>query len=113
MMRERLKILFLCTEPAGYLVNCIQTLSREFETQVRVVHWPVSASAPFEIHTDGIEAMNTASVTREKLIDFTIGFSPVLVFVAGWVDKDYLNIAKQLRKQGAIVVCGLDNPWKG
>jgi len=48
-----------------------------------------------------------------QLEEHCLSFAPDLVYVAGWVDKDYKKIARRLKERGTIVVSGLDNVWKG
>jgi glycosyltransferase involved in cell wall biosynthesis len=106
-------ILFLCTELAGYLINCIEEVRKNVEGEIRVVHWPANSVAPFEHEMHGIIVVNKSDVKPDKLIQQCIQFKPQLVYVAGWMDNDYLVICKALKHKGTIVVNGLDNPWKG
>lgn len=108
-----MKILFLCTRLAGYFINCIQTLKEETNADIVVIHWPADASAPFDFQLDQFRAIDKSRVSATELKDTCLDFSPQIVYVGGWVDKDYLVIAKNLRAQGAVVVGGIDNPWNG
>lgn len=107
------KVLFLCTEPAGYFLNCIRLLHQDGDSLIKVVHWPVISNAPFTIDLPGIDVEEKSSYSISELIERCISFGPDLVYVAGWIDHTYLRIAKLLRSTGSVVIGGLDNPWKG
>lgn len=108
-----IKILFLCTQLAGYFANCIRTLNAERDASIKVVHWPVAANAPFHLDLGQCEVADKSNLSANELEYECLTFKPDIVYVAGWVDKDYLKLAKVLRKNGAIVIGGLDNPWRG
>lgn len=107
------KVLFLCSELAGYLANCIQLAHETTSAQILIVQRPTSSVAPFKHSLTGIERIKKNERTPSELFSYCILFSPDIVYVAGWTDKDYLKIAKYFKKKGVPVICGLDNPWKG
>lgn len=113
LQRKEIKILFLCTELAGYFVNCIRTLKSETVASIKVVHWPVAASAPFHFEPGLFDTSDKSKLSTEQLRVACLSFNPEIVYVAGWADKDYLKLARELRRNGAVVVGGLDNAWRG
>src|SRR5688572_9460546 len=108
-----MRILFLCTRLAGYFINCIQTLKEETKADILLVHWPADKNAPFDFILDQFKATDKNCISTKELKDMCIHFKPEIVYLGGWVDKDYLMIAKRLRAQGSVVIGGLDNPWYG
>ena len=38
---------------------------------------------------------------------------PQITVVSGWVDKEYLKVARKLRTGGKVVICSLDGQWHG
>lgn len=104
-------ILFLCTRLAGYFVNCIQTLKDEAE--IMIIHWPVAANAPFHFDLGHLDVSDKSSLSAEQLRTTCLAFNPEVVYIAGWADKDYLKLGRELRNQGAVVIGGLDNVWRG
>jgi glycosyltransferase involved in cell wall biosynthesis len=108
-----MKALFLCTELAGYFSNCISLLHKSHPVEIKVVLYPRADSAPFDIHLAGIELIDRRDLSGDKLVAYCMKFEPDIVYVAGWIDRDYKRIARKLKLKGKVIVCGLDNEWKG
>ncbi len=108
-----MKVLFLCSELAGYFSNCVQQLKEEAQCEILLVQWPNSNKAPFEHSLTGIELIDKSSLTRVNLMQLVENFNPDIVYVSGWMDSDYKRISRKLKRKGAIVICGLDNIWRG
>ena len=108
-----MKILFLCSELAGYFINCIQLLQRQDDVIVKLVCYPVIEDAPFLFDTKGIEVYQKNSMSRSDLLRISFDFNPDLMYVAGWSDRDYFFVTRHLKARGTMIVCGMDNPWTG
>lgn len=108
-----MKALFLCTELAGYFGNCIYLLHQSQSVEIKVVLYPRAASAPFNIHLADIELIDRNALAGDKLLAHCLTFDPDIVYIAGWVDQDYKRIVRRLKLKEKIIVCGLDNEWKG
>lgn len=108
-----MNILFLCTELAGYFVNCIHQLQSQYVCTITVIHYPRSKNAPFEIESTEIKMITVDTLTRKELKEMCISFQPAIVYVGGWVNKDYVAAAKALKRMGSVVIGGMDNTWKG
>ncbi|SMO35261.1 Glycosyltransferase involved in cell wall bisynthesis [Saccharicrinis carchari] len=107
-----MKILFLYTELAGYVMSCFRALADK-NTQVHVVRWPVNKEAPFEFDIpEGVTIYDRPNYTDEQLLDLVIGINPDKIIVSGWVDKGYLKVAKHFFNQVPTVLT-LDNQWNG
>lgn len=96
-MDQPKKIVFLYSELAGYVVSCFNELAKRGH-QVTVVRWQLNKEAPFkfDIHSS-IDVREKDSFTKLELLDFVMSKNPNLLFVSGWMDKDYTFVAKKLK----------------
>jgi len=82
--------------------------------KIELIHWPVNEEAPFDFSFhDNIAVKNSTSLTGEELMQLAKNFAPKIVFISGWVDKDYRKVALHFRGKNIPVILGNDNPWKG
>ena len=108
-----MNVLFLCTELSGYFLNCIYQFRKQQPCHIILIHYPSPSIAPFEPKNDDIEMRRYDSLQVGELKEFCISANPTIVYVAGWINKEYVSIARILKKRGAVVVAGVDNPWRG
>ncbi len=108
-----IKALFLCTELAGYFVNCIEKVKAKLTGEVRVYHKAGHPDAPYYFESVNIPLYNKSDLSFEQFKQSVIQFNPDIIYVAGWVEKDYLRMARYFVKRKRVVICGLDNPWSG
>jgi len=107
------KIAFLYTEIAGYTVACLKALKAS-GTDILLIRWPVNPEAPFQFDLSGIaEDIQKSELPSAADIETKVReFAPDVLYVSGWIDKDYLHVAKGLRKKIPVVL-GMDTPWQG
>ncbi|MFM1931248.1 MAG: hypothetical protein RL226_551 [Bacteroidota bacterium] len=106
------KVLFLYTELAGEIVSCFNALANE-GVDVHVVRWPVKAEAPFEFDTHpNVHLYNRTDLDDSKLLQLSVDLAPDAVFVSGWVDKGYLQVARHFRSRVSVTLL-LDNHYTG
>ena len=108
-----MRVLFLCTELSGYFANCIQLLQHDTDAEILVVYYPGIKEAPFEIAIENARLVKRTELTNNNLLEMSLSYQPDIVYVAGWVDKEYLKIARRLKRIGKKTICGIDNAWKG
>ena len=80
-------------------MSCVRALAEKPDVEILLVRWKVNAEAPFQFQfpkeltllTKGESSMEEISAKCET-------FNPDIVYTTGWIDKDYLKIAKKLRK---------------
>jgi glycosyltransferase involved in cell wall biosynthesis len=110
---EKKKIVFLYTELATYFLACIEALSKTEIADIHIIHWEVNTEAPFQfsIPTE-IKTYKRHSLNDGELKELVSKIDPDLIYVSGWMDKGYLKICKQFKKNIPVVV-GFDNQWKG
>jgi glycosyltransferase involved in cell wall biosynthesis len=114
MTAPRRRVLFFCTELAGYLVNAARRFAQLYGVEVHFVQWPVNADAPFTFDLgDWGVIHDRKNFDHLSLIALADRLSPDFVYVAGWVDRGYCRAAKALRRRGIPTVCGMDTQWKG
>ncbi|WP_430810970.1 MULTISPECIES: glycosyltransferase family 4 protein [unclassified Carboxylicivirga] len=122
-----MKILFLYTELAGYVMSCFKALAATPQSlnpipnglnhpmgvEVHVVRWPVNKEAPFAFDSpDGVHIYNRPDYTDELLMKLVNDINPDKIICSGWVDKGYLKVCKAYKGQVPTLLT-LDNHWFG
>ena len=106
-----MKILYLYKEVMGYTLSTIKTLVQK-GVEVHVVCSDKNKQTPYKIpNLKNVYFYSRSKYTKKSLIEMVNVINPQISVVSGWVDKGYLHVAKNLRSQGKIVVCGLDGQW--
>ena len=104
-----MKILFLYSELAQYFLDCVNILVEK--TEVTVIHWPVNKEAPFKFKVD--KRVKLLEKTENiNLMDKISEVSPDAIFVAGWIDKEYIKAIGMLGDQVKRII-SFDTSWKG
>jgi glycosyltransferase involved in cell wall biosynthesis len=62
---------------------------------------------------EGVHYYKRTETNLARLRKLTEEVVPDLIYVVGWMDMDYLRIAKKWRTLGIPVVAGFDDVWKG
>lgn len=110
MVKKHTNILFLYSELAGYVVSSMNFLAAHYPVNLRVIRWPINEEAPFEFEfKDNIQVLVKSTATSNLLGEFEAD----IVYLSGWMDTQYLQIAKSLKKKGIPILLGIDNPWTG
>lgn len=111
-----MRLFLLYSEPSSYLSACLKCLRENYCWEISAICWRKSEDAPFDesiLKEWGDVRARTEFDTWEEILDHVRGFDPSVVFVSGWADKSYLKVARSLRKQGLLVVSGLDTQYSG
>lgn len=105
-------IVFLYSELAGYVVSAYNELANQGH-QVTVVRWQINKEAPFQFkfHKNIVVRVKD-DFDKKSLLKFVESCNPDLLFVSGWMDGEYVHVAKNL-KYKIPVVTGIDNFWLG
>ncbi|QXD16179.1 glycosyltransferase family 4 protein [Rhodocaloribacter litoris] len=53
------------------------------------------------------------TLSRAEMLEKIRDFRPDVLFMAGWFDRDYLAVARAMRKDGIPVIAGCDTQWTG
>jgi glycosyltransferase involved in cell wall biosynthesis len=106
-----MKVLFLYTELADYFVKCCEALAQSHE--VFIIRWPVNKEAPFAFnYSERLSVYDKNNYTFDQLAQLTHDIHPDLLVCSGWVDKDYLKLAKkQFKRIPTVLTC--DTHWRG
>ena len=109
-----MKILYLYAELMGYQIPVFKELTEHYKAKLHVVHWDHKKLTPYvPPHIENVKYYKRSEFIKTQLIKFAVKMKPDLVYVSGWMDKDYLLVAKVLRKKGIPVIAGSDTQWKG
>jgi glycosyltransferase involved in cell wall biosynthesis len=104
------RVVFLYTELADYFLKCLESCGTDFE--FLVIHWPTNKEAPFQfIVPKNTKLLHRESKSKAELIETIIAFQPQLICCSGWIDKDYIAIAKALKSKHIKTCIALDNHW--
>jgi glycosyltransferase involved in cell wall biosynthesis len=107
-----MKVLFLYTELAGYLIACLENLVKK-DVEVHLVHWPVNKEAPFVFDTSpAIFYYERHKYDKRQILELADQILPDVIFCSGWTDAGYRSVCKQF-KNTKPVIAGFDNKWKG
>ncbi len=104
-------ILLLYTEIAAYTESCFRALACNAE--VHVVKYPLNAEAPFRFsEIENCTYYDRSSYDDVNLLELCKNIRPDILVISGWVDKDYMKVARHFK--GKIpTVLSMDNFWLG
>lgn len=109
-----MRIAVLYTRLTGYWMANMRHSNATFGNEFLVFRNTPSPDAPFIIDSEkGITLHNIEAMSDEQLRHRIEAFSPDLIYIAGWNNKSYLQIAKEYKKKGIPVLTGMDNHWLG
>ena len=112
MRLKRVAVLF--SRLSGYMAACLKALKRQTGVQLLVFRAPLAKEAPFESsYFDWIDSVYTkGQVDLRELQKLVVDFDPQVIFMSGWMDQDYLHIARKLKKiKKTLVVAGSDTQY--
>ncbi len=110
-----MRVAVLFSRLSGYMAACLRALKERTGGEMLVVRHAPAANAPFDDrHFAWIDHLyDRHALEREEILAKVRAFAPDAVFMAGWFDRDYLAVARTLRKDGVPVVAGCDTQWTG
>ena len=108
-----MKVVFLYTELAGYIVNCFNELAKA-RNIVHVFYWEINAEAPFEFDlVDGVILYSRKKYNHKAdLLEAVRCIDPDKIICSGWVDSVYLKICSYYKTKIPTILA-LDNQWNG
>lgn len=108
-----MKIIFLYTRLPEYFRAGVQHWVAAYGGQARIVAYPADPDAPYHFaDTENIKIVSRSSFSRAAdLIAWLKAENPDALYVAGWVDRTYLQAVRAFPHLPRII--GLDNPWTG
>ncbi len=109
-----MKVLILYSEIAGYVVACVERYVELYGGEVHIVRWPINPEAPFKFdNLPGITYHERNDFDKAGLVALGKKINPDVVYIAGWIDKPYLAVAKYFYHQGKPVIAAFDTQWFG
>jgi len=105
------KAFFLFTEISGYMLNCFEK-SVDNGYDIHAVVYPINNDAPFKFeNSNKINFYNRSEFSSNiKLIELISSVNPEIIVVSGWIDKEYLKVAKFFRKSTKTIIA-FDTQW--
>ena len=113
-MLQKYKILILYSEVMGYTLSSIKELVNRYPVKVFLVGWDKGKLTPFEVKPfENLEYKSKSEFPEHgSLLQYAITIDPSAIFISGWMDKDYLKVARYFRLREKHVVGFVDNQWK-
>lgn len=109
-----MKILYLYSELSPYLLPIFKIYVQKYNATLHVVHWDHKKLTPYKpIPCEGVYYYNRSEYNKLQLMDLAEKLNPDIIYIAGWMDLNYLSVVKKFRKKGIPVVSGFDDIWKG
>jgi glycosyltransferase involved in cell wall biosynthesis len=112
---EKLRILFLYTELAGYVLASLKKFTRNDvnnKLEIHMVKYPVNKVAPFVFDkVDNVYMHARNNFSDQELVEFATQLEPKAVICSGWTDRGYLQVVRKC-KNSRTVLC-FDNKWSG
>tara|TARA_B100000579_G_scaffold437170_1_gene465474 strand:+ start:1839 stop:2864 length:1026 start_codon:yes stop_codon:yes gene_type:complete len=97
----------------GYNIPVFEYLSK-LKNDVHVVHWDHKKLSKFKhCSTQNIKYYKRSNLKLEDINNIANNVNPDITVVSGWMDNDYLKVAKIIKSNGNVVICCLDNHWTG
>jgi glycosyltransferase involved in cell wall biosynthesis len=109
------RLLILYSNLSGYTAACQRALRERRGVELMVFHWPETPEAPFDenIYAHIDHRHDKGRYTRSEILARARDFAPDAVLMVGWMDADYLAVARALRREGVPVIAGSDTQWRG
>ena len=100
----KLKVLFHVYNISGYLISELEELSKTADITV--------IETPCEGIGKGVLQGRARWIDR-RVWPVDIGERPDVFFCGGWADREMVQLAAKLRRQGTKTVLLVDTPWQG
>lgn len=109
-----MNIVVLYTRLTGYWMACMRKDHQLTGNTYLVYRTAPSPEAPFQLKSEpGITICNFSTSRISEMTVAIADFQPDAIYVAGWVNKAYLKIAKHYKAKGKPIITGMDNQWLG
>ena len=110
-----LRIAILYSRLAAYTVACLRALRETYAVELLIYQYPPADEAPYDRAL--FEGLGTV-LDRDQHDDDEIlsrlrAFNPNAMYIVGWMDRGYLNVARAMRSEGVPVIAGCDRQWAG
>lgn len=98
----------------GYQMPVFKEYVDKYNAKVHVVHWDKKKLTPYSPpNIDNVYYYKRSDYDKQTLLIFAQELNPDIVYVSGWMDKDYTMVCSKLKKLGIPIVAGCDTQWRG
>ena len=109
-----MNIAVLYTKLTSYFMACMRNDVLKTGNIFHVYRHKPSNEAPFDLKSEkGIKIFSVDNKNTEVLLSDLKKFNPDIIFVSGWTNKKYLEIARYFSIKNIPTILGMDNQWKG
>ncbi|MBK7098445.1 MAG: hypothetical protein IPH58_08940 [Sphingobacteriales bacterium] len=111
-----MNIVVLYSEVMGYTQGILEALAHlKPEVQVHVVYWDKRKLSAYSLDEGkSVKYYPRSSFDVNRLKQFLLDKMPPVIFVSGWMDKEYLSAIKWFKKNNKTrVVSGIDDQFHG
>jgi len=110
-----MRIAVLFSRLSGYMAACLRTLREQHDVELLVIRIPPAENAPFDDrHFAWISRLyDRDALDAAEMKAHVERFAPDAIFMSGWFDRGYLQVARAMREQGVLVIAGSDAQWTG
>ena len=109
-----MRMLVLYTELMGYTAKTLSVLATEYNVDVTVICKDANKKTPYTPKDqERLRYLGRSQFDRRGLLELFMEKNPDLIYIAGWVDKDYLTVARAAKRKKIPVITGIDNQWRG
>jgi glycosyltransferase involved in cell wall biosynthesis len=114
MKKVSLRIAILWSALASYSVAFFRQLAESEGCRLLLVHRKPSTEAPFGRFDLSFceEALEHRSLSPAELGTRLHDFSPDCILMSGWAYPNFMQVARQMRRDGVYVVAVIDNQWR-
>ncbi|RTY86016.1 glycosyltransferase family 4 protein [Flavobacterium sp. RSP15] len=109
-----LKILYLYSELMGYQIHVFNEYVENYNADVHVIHWDHKKLTPYVPPViKGVSYYNRSETDYKAILELCNKIHPDIIYISGWMDKDYLKVTMQMKLKGIPIVVGFDDIWYG
>jgi glycosyltransferase involved in cell wall biosynthesis len=118
-MQTPIRIVYFYTAVVHYVFAVLKAIKKiDPSIEITLVYYDKNdiTKGEFRIpNIDGIKIIPRSSLNKHDLFELLIKENPKILYISGWVDKEYLWAAKKIKqkKTGIQVVTGIDDQWFG
>ncbi len=111
-----MRITILWSRLSSYAVAFFRELANGCDVQIQLVYQPVSSDAPysnFDLSFCDMVIEDSSTNIRSRIEASVLSFSPHSVLMCSWNFKQYMRIARKLKKDGSYIISTIDHQWEG
>ena len=109
------RVAILYSRLAAYMVACLRALRETYDVELLIYQYPPADEAPYDraLFDELGTVLDRTQHSDEEILARVRAFDPDAMYIVGWMDRGYLNVARALRNDGVPVIAGCDRQWAG